>query len=100
MQQTYSMLPARHLESQGQQRRAQWKQTDCATRLAADFVLARIVKPTSWSAMLYSATAVAPCAHHMQDAMEADRKLREQQYAARRDKDWEETLRREAELHR
>ncbi|WIA32870.1 hypothetical protein OEZ86_006044 [Tetradesmus obliquus] len=34
------------------------------------------------------------------DAMEADRKLREEQYAARRDKDWEETLRREAELHR
>jgi hypothetical protein len=32
--------------------------------------------------------------------MEADRKLREQQYAARRDKDWKETLRREAELHR
>lgn len=36
----------------------------------------------------------------LQAAMEADRKLREQQYAARREKDWEETIRREAELHR
>eukprot|EP00878_Enallax_costatus_P044531 GHUV01053192.1.p1 GENE.GHUV01053192.1~~GHUV01053192.1.p1 ORF type:complete len:383 (+),score=153.40 GHUV01053192.1:92-1240(+) len=33
-------------------------------------------------------------------AMEADRQLREEQYAARREKDWEETLRREAEIHR
>lgn len=40
------------------------------------------------------------CCWRLQDAMEADRKLREEQYAARRDKDWEETLRREAELHR
>ncbi|KAF8067189.1 SPEF2 [Scenedesmus sp. PABB004] len=33
-------------------------------------------------------------------AMEADRRLREEQYAAQREADWEATLRREAELHR
>lgn len=32
--------------------------------------------------------------------MEAGRKLREEQYAALKDKEWEDTLRREAELHR
>lgn len=32
--------------------------------------------------------------------MEADRQLREEQYAAQREKDWEDTLRREAEIHR
>ena len=32
--------------------------------------------------------------------MEEGRKLREEQYAALKDKEWEDTLRREAELHR
>jgi hypothetical protein len=32
--------------------------------------------------------------------MEAGRKLREEQYAAVKDREWEDTLRREAELHR
>lgn len=32
--------------------------------------------------------------------MEAGRKLREEQYAALKDKEWEDTLMREAELHR
>lgn len=32
--------------------------------------------------------------------MEAGRRLREEQYAALKDKEWEDTLRREAELHR
>lgn len=35
-----------------------------------------------------------------QEVMRESRLLREQQYAARRDQDWEETLRREFELHR
>lgn len=32
--------------------------------------------------------------------MEADRQLREEQYAARREQDWEESIKREVELHR
>lgn len=32
--------------------------------------------------------------------MDADRQLREGQYAARREKDWEESIKREVELHR
>lgn len=35
-----------------------------------------------------------------QAAMEAGRRLREEQYAALKDKEWEDTLRREGELHR
>jgi len=35
-----------------------------------------------------------------QAAMEAGRRLREEQYAALKDKEWEDTLRREAEMHR
>lgn len=34
------------------------------------------------------------------DAMKANRELREQHYAARKEKDWEDVLRRETELHK
>ncbi len=36
----------------------------------------------------------------VQAAMEAGRQLREEQYAALKDKEWEDTLRREAQRHR
>ena len=36
----------------------------------------------------------------LQAAMEAGRRLREEQYAALKDKEWEDTLRREADMHR
>lgn len=40
------------------------------------------------------------CVLCWQAAMEAGRRLREEQYAALKDKEWEDTLRREAEMHR
>jgi hypothetical protein len=36
----------------------------------------------------------------LKEVMKENRLLREQQYAERREKDWEDTLRRELELHR